>query len=118
MPKIGKKPRFKPQILMYQLITYIPEDALESVKAALFAAGAGTIGNYAHCAWQVRGEGQFLPLSGSHPHIGENGELCRLPEWRVEMVLTEACKEAVIAALHASHPYETPAFSLIKLDNP
>lgn len=103
---------------MYQLIVYIPEAALETVKAALFAAGAGKIGNYSHCAWQIRGEGQFLPLEGSNPHIGEASQLCRLPEWRVEMVVADEYKAAVIAALHASHPYETPAFSLIALANP
>lgn len=100
---------------MYQLIVYIPEAALEDVKSALFAAGAGKIGNYADCCWQIRGEGQFRPLPGSNPHTGTQSQLCRLPEWRVEMVLADECKTAVINALHASHPYETPAFSLIKL---
>lgn len=102
---------------MYQLITYIPEEALERVKAALFAAGAGKIGNYSHCAWQTLGEGQFMPLANSNPHIGETLQLCRVKEWKVEMVVAKEHKNAVIAALKSAHPYETPAFSLIALAN-
>lgn len=101
----------------YQLITYIPDEALERVKTALFAAGAGKIGNYSHCAWQIRGEGQFMPLENSNPHIGETLSLCNVAEWRVEMVLAAEYKEAVIEALKIAHPYETPAFCLIALAN-
>lgn len=100
---------------MYKLTVFIPEDALEKVKSALFTAGAGTIGNYKQCCWQVRGVGQFKPLTGSTPHIGKQNNLETLSEWRVEMVVDEAVIQPVIAALKLAHPYETPAYDVIKV---
>jgi structural hemagglutinin/hemolysin toxin protein RtxA len=100
---------------MYKLGFYVPESHLESVKAALFDAGAGRIGDYEHCCWQVLGEGQFRPLQGSHPFIGQAGEVEKVPEYRVELVCSEAHVRAVLAALRLSHPYEEPAFDLVEL---
>lgn len=99
---------------MYTLTFYVPQSHLEVVKTAVFDAGAGQIGSYSHCAWQVLGTGQFKPLVGSQPHIGTQDTLETLAEWRVEMVVAEAHLNAVIQALKASHPYETPAYHLIK----
>ena len=100
---------------MYKLTVFIPDDALESVKAALFLVGAGTIGNYSQCCWQVQGAGQFMPLSGSHPHIGTQDSLETVDEWRVEMVVQESIIESVIRVLKKAHPYETPAYDVIKV---
>ncbi|MGO2340102.1 MAG: NGG1p interacting factor NIF3 [Psychrobacter sp.] len=100
---------------MYKLTVFIPEDSLNTVKSALFAAGAGTIGNYEHCCWQTQGTGQFKPLAGSNPHIGTHNKLEEVDEWRVEMVVDESYIEAVITALKNSHPYETPAYDVIKV---
>jgi len=100
---------------MYKLTIFIPDEALDQVKSALFAAGAGAIGNYEQCCWQVKGTGQFMPLSGSTPHIGKHDSLEMVDEWRVEMVVAEAVIETVIAALKESHPYETPAYDVIKV---
>lgn len=100
---------------MYKLTVFIPDDALEQVKNALFAAGAGHIGNYANCCWQVQGTGQFKPLSGSQPHIGEQNMLEQVSEWRVEMVVATDKLSAVISALKQAHPYETPAYDVIAL---
>ena len=98
---------------MYKLTVFIPDDALDEVKSALFAAGAGTIGNYEHCCWQVQGVGQFKPLAGSTPHIGTQDSLETVDEWRVEMVVDDAVIHPVIAALKRAHPYETPAYDVI-----
>jgi hypothetical protein len=98
---------------MYKLTVFIPDDALEAVKIALFNAGAGTMGNYEQCCWQVKGSGQFIPLAGSQPHIGSQDKLERVSEWRVEMVVDEAVIEEVVAALKQAHPYETPAYDVI-----
>lgn len=100
---------------MYKLTVFIPDEALDTVKSALFAAGAGTIGNYEQCCWQVQGTGQFMPLAGSTPHIGAHDRLEEVDEWRVEMVVDEKAIEAVIAALKDAHPYETPAYDVIKV---
>jgi hypothetical protein len=83
---------------------------------ALFDAGAGRIGNYEHCAWQVLGQGQFRPLAGSQPFIGAQGVLETVAEYRVEMVCEDAVIDAVIAALRQAHPYEEPAFDVIRLE--
>ncbi|WP_227429048.1 YqfO family protein [Psychrobacter sp. I-STPA6b] len=100
---------------MYKLTVFIPNSHLEAVKTALFSAGAGTIGNYSHCCWQVQGTGQFKPLSGSQPHIGQHNEIEQVAEWRVEMVVANNKIHAVIAALKQAHPYETPAYDVIQM---
>jgi hypothetical protein len=97
---------------MLKLCVYIPETHLEPVKAALFAAGAGRIGDYADCCWQVAGQGQFRPLAGSEPYIGAADALSTVVEYRVEMLLHDARAEAVLDALRAAHPYEEPAWDL------
>lgn len=101
---------------MYKLTTYIPMDYLEPVKQALFDAGAGQIGQYQQCCWQVLGTGQFMPLAGNHAFIGNTNQLETLAEWRVEMVVAQDKIEAVVQALKQSHPYETPAYDVIKVE--
>ena len=100
---------------MYKLTVFIPDAALEQVKSALFAAGAGTIGNYEQCFWQVQGIGQFMPLAGSQPNIGAQDTLESVEEWRVEMVVATAHIKQVIEALKQAHPYETPAYDVIEV---
>lgn len=100
---------------MYKICFYVPDDSVELVKNALFRAGAGHIGNYDQCAWQVRGTGQFRPLDKSEPFIGQHNQLEKVSEYRVEMVCATTCIEAVICALHNSHPYEEPAYDVIQL---
>ena len=97
------------------LCFYVPESALEQVKAAVFAAGAGRIGLYDQCCWQVAGQGQFRPLAGSHPAIGRQVEVESVAEYRVEMVCEAACIAAAVAALQAAHPYEEPAWHVLEM---
>jgi hypothetical protein len=100
---------------MYKLCFYVPEPQLEAVKAAVFAAGAGRIGDYDSCCWQVAGEGQFRPLDGSKPFIGQQGKVERVAEYRVEMVCEASCIKAVVAALVDAHPYEEPAWDIVQV---
>ena len=100
---------------MYKLTVFIPDNALEPVKSALFNAGAGTIGHYQQCCWQVQGTGQFMPLVGSNPNIGAHNSLETVNEWRVEMVVDDRAIHEVITALKNAHPYETPAYDVIKV---
>ena len=100
---------------MLKLIYYVPESHLESTKLAIFAAGAGGIGNYEHCAWQVLGTGQFKPVKGANPFIGELDQLESIPEWRVETIVSEDKASMVARALKESHPYEEPAFEFIQI---
>lgn len=100
---------------MLKLIYYVPESHLELTKQAIFSAGAGGIGNYEHCAWQVKGIGQFKPVKGATPYIGQLDELEQVDEWRVETIVLEENARAVAKALKASHPYEEPAFEFIQI---
>lgn len=100
---------------MLKLIYYVPESYLESTKLAVFEVGAGGIGNYEHCAWQVLGVGQFKPVKGADPFIGEVGQLEKVEEWRVEIIVPEDKVSDVAKALKASHPYEEPAFEFIQM---
>ena len=102
---------------MYKISFYVPENDLEKVKTALFEAGAGKIGKYSSCAWQVKGEGQFMPLNGSDAFIGEIDRLEKVIEYKVEMVCGKDCIHAVIKALKESHPYETPAYHVIGIED-
>lgn len=100
---------------MIKLSFYVPESHLEAVKEALFAAGAGRIGDYECCCWQTLGQGQFRPLPGSDPFLGEQGALERVEEYKVEMVCEDHLAPALVAALKSAHPYEEPAFDLVRL---
>jgi hypothetical protein len=100
---------------MFKLVFFVPASHVESVKSAVFAAGAGRIGDYEHCAWQVLGEGQFRPLQGSNPFIGSQDVLETVSEYRVELVCADACIADAVAALKAAHPYEEPAFDVTRL---
>ena len=100
---------------MYKLIVFIPETHTEEVKTALFAVGAGRQGDYDCCAWQTLGQGQFRPLDGSKPFIGQQGEIETVAEYRVEMLCEESRLKAVVSALRDAHPYEEPAFEVIQL---
>jgi hypothetical protein len=102
---------------MYLLWFYIPASHLEEVKTALFNKGAGTYNNYSHCSWETAGKGQFKALEGSNPYIGKSGEISKVDEFRVEMVCDDTFLHDVLKELHAVHPYEQPAFGVIKLED-
>lgn len=97
---------------MYQINFYVPESHCEKVKLALFNAGAGCIGDYDNCAWQVLGQGQFRPLKNSDAFIGQVDTLEKIAEYRVEMVCEKKIIKAVLQALITAHPYETPAYGV------
>lgn len=82
----------------------------------MFEAGAGRVGNYDCCAWQTRGEGQFRPLDGSMPFLGNQGQIETVIEYKLELVCEEPCLKAVIAALKRAHPYEEVAYTAIRTE--
>ncbi len=98
---------------LYKIEFYVPETHLETVKSAMFEAGAGNIGDYDSCAWQSLGQGQFRPLQGSSAYLGEIDKLETVAEYKVEMICGEATLEAVIAALKQAHPYEEVAYFVL-----
>lgn len=95
---------------MYKIAFFVPIDAAESVKQAVFEAGAGSIGDYENVCFQTRGTGQFRPTKGANPHIGTVGSLESVEEFKVEMVCDEAHIHGAIAALKLAHPYEEVAY--------
>lgn len=100
---------------MYKLVFFVPESHLEQVKQAVFAAGAGRIGDYDSCCWQTLGQGQFRPLQGSNPYLGQQGEVETVEEYRVEMVCADKLIGAAVKALVDAHPYEEPAYDVWEL---
>ena len=100
---------------MYKLCFYVPESHLDAVKQAAFSAGAGRIGDYDSCCWQVLGTGQFRPLDGSAPFIGQQGEVEAVLEFRVEMVCEQSVIKAAVEAMLRAHPYEEPAWDVTAL---
>ena len=97
-----------------KLVTFVPTEAAEKVADALFAAGAGQIGDYRECSFMIPGTGTFYAEEGANPAVGQKGRRERVAEVRLETLVPEGKAEAVVAALMASHPYEEPAFDLLK----
>ncbi len=93
-------------------VIYVPAENADEVRAAVFAVGAGEIGDYSQCSWSVTGTGQFLPQDGASPTIGRVGDVERVTEDRIEMVAPAHARGRVWAALRAAHPYEEPAFDV------
>lgn len=102
---------------MIKLVFFVPVGEKEKVKKAVFDVGAGKIGNYDCCCFEVIGDGQFRPLDNAKPTIGEIGVVEVVKEARIEMVLDDKIKSIVEQALIESHPYETPAYEFYSLLN-
>jgi hypothetical protein len=98
-----------------KLVVFVPAEALDAVRDAVFAAGAGRIGEYERCSWYTEGTGTFRALPGASPAIGEIGEEERVPELRLETVFPAERQAEVVAALRGAHPYEEPAFDVYEL---
>ena len=98
-----------------KLVWFVPTEALEATRAAVFEAGAGRIGDYERCSWYTAGTGTFLGGVGTDPAVVESGVEEHVPELRVEAVLPEESLEDVVAALRAAHPYEEPAYDVYPL---
>lgn len=108
----------QPKQSQYKLVTFVPAEHVERVSQALFDAGAGRIGNYSSCSFQVKGAGTFFGEQGTSPAVGSSGKLERVEEVRVETVVPISKIDAIIRALRQSHPYEEPAFDLNQLAAP
>ena len=98
-----------------KLVVFVPREALDRVRTALFEAGAGKIGKYTHCSWYAAGTGTFLAGEGTSPAVGQTGREQRVSELRLETVFPEELQAEVVAALREAHPYEEPAFDIYPL---
>lgn len=107
----------RPNTLQY-LITYVPIAEAENLRKALFSAGAGAIDNYVECSFNTEGKGSFRPLANANPHIGTaGGPVEWVEETRIEVAVPAHLSGKIVAALHQAHPYETPAYQLLALQN-
>lgn len=106
----------KPQGRCLKLVVFVPPSQTDKVREALAAAGAGHIGEYSQCSFSTRGEGTFCGSEKTNPFIGQSGIFERAEEDRLEMILPERAKWAVVNALYAAHPYEEPAYDLLEMD--
>src|SRR5690606_21826107 len=102
---------------MYKLCYFVPERHLEQTKQALFAVGAGRIGDYDCCAWLFEGQGQFRPMAGGAPFLGQRGELETVEEFKVVLVCVESLIKEAVAALKQAPPYEEPAYEVFRLES-
>ncbi|HWB21735.1 MAG TPA: hypothetical protein VG652_02480 [Gaiellaceae bacterium] len=98
-----------------KLVVFVPAEALDDVREAVFAAGGGRIGDYERCSWYAEGTGTFRALPGASPAVGATGVEERVAELRLETVFPEERQEEVVAGLRAAHPYEEPAFDIYPL---
>jgi hypothetical protein len=101
-----------------KLVVFVPREALDPVREALFAAGAGRIGDYSRCSWYTQGTGTFFGGEGTDPAVGESGREQRVAELRLETVYPQELEAEVVRALREAHPYEEPAFDLYPLAEP
>jgi hypothetical protein len=95
-----------------KLVGFVPREALAPVRDALFAAGAGRIGDYERCSWYTEGTGTFFGGVGTEPSVGQPGREQRVAELRLETVFPEELQAEVVEALRRAHPYEEPAFDI------
>lgn len=103
---------------MYKLSFFIPESHVDLVKESLFKKGAGRIGQYDCCSWQVSGQGQFRPLEGSDPFLGARDVIEKVAEYKVEMVCDDNIVADVLNELLKTHPYQEPAYEVYKMIDP
>ena len=98
-----------------KLVWFVPEDALDATRDAVFEAGAGRIGDYTRCSWYTAGTGTFLGGLSTSPAVGESGREERVAELRVETVVPEGRIRDAVVALRLAHPYEEPAYEVYPL---
>lgn len=104
-------------IPLYSLSVYVPESHKDSVFNALTKAGGGAIGDYKDCGYFINGQGTFLPKENASPFIGKAGQKEVVQETKIEITVEEKYLGKAINAMIEAHPYETPAFNVVKLEN-
>jgi dinuclear metal center YbgI/SA1388 family protein len=102
---------------LVKIMVFTPLDALDKVAQAMFAAGAGSIGDYKECSFETQGVGAFLPTGSAEPAIGKLGEREEVEEKKLELLCSSHQLSKVIAAMKSAHPYEEVAHDIIPLLN-
>ena len=113
----GMQPLQPSPVDWLKLVGFVPADEVEEVRAAVFAAGGGLIGNYGHCSFATPGTGTFRPLPGATPTVGTPGTDNSTGEVRLEVVFPRAARRAVLDAYITAHSYEEPAYDVYAVDD-
>ncbi len=103
--------------ILKKIVTFCPVDHADKVRNALFNAGAGHIGNYDSCSYNIMGDGSFKALENAKPFVGEISKLHFEKEMRIETVFPAYLQDEILKALFISHPYEEVAYDIYSLDN-
>jgi len=98
----------------YQIVCYVPESHVDSVKQAMFDAGAGNVAGYSHCCWQTLGQGQYRPGVEAKPYVGQANQLATVQEIKLEIFCPQAKVAGVLRAMRQAHPYEVPAYFVLQ----
>src|SRR5262245_56023320 len=99
----------------FKVVVFVPESDLAKVSDAMFAAGAGVIGEYRECSFRVAGTGTFHGGGAANPTVGRKGRREEVSEWRLEVVCPASAVDTVVAAMRRAHSYEEPAFDVYPL---
>lgn len=102
---------------MYKLNYFVPQDAKEKTKQALFDIGVGKYDNYEYCSWETLGYGQFKPVGNANPHLGKLNELEVVSEYKIEMICSNELIQQAIKTLKEVHPYEEVAYEVFKIED-
>lgn len=102
--------------MLYKISFYVPFEYTEKVKDAMFEKGAGKYKKYDHCSWQTKGVGQFCPLEGSKPFIGNKEKVEQVDEYKVEMLCEKKYIKDVLKKMLEVHPYQKVAYSVSKIE--
>ncbi len=100
---------------LYKLVVFVPSGDVNKVAKAVYDAGAGELSNYSNCGFASDGIGTFVPKDGANPTIGDKGKLTRVNEVRFETIVHCSRLESVVNAMLSAHPYEMPAYDVLKL---
>ncbi|MEN4052916.1 MULTISPECIES: NGG1p interacting factor NIF3 [Sulfurimonas] len=102
---------------MYKLSYYVPKEAKEKTKNALFEIGAGKFNNYENCSFESLGRGQFKPIGEANPYIGAKDRIEYVTEYKIEMICSDTLIKKAVEILKKAHPYEEVAYEVIKLED-
>ncbi|MCX7667717.1 MAG: Nif3-like dinuclear metal center hexameric protein [Atribacterota bacterium] len=110
-----KKPILPHSIPKFKIVTFVPPAYLEKVSQAIFSTGAGTIGNYKGCSFQISGTGTFIPQESAQPFVGTVGQPERVPETRLEVEVRADLLNQTVEQILSTHPYEEPVIDIYPL---
>lgn len=102
---------------MLKLTVFVPTESADEVRNSILSSGAGEIGSYDMCSYNMEGYGTFRAKEGANPYCGEIGSIHKEKEVRIEVILPDYNKNRVLKSMMQSHPYEEPAYDIIPLAN-